>query len=183
MGYKAVALVCGCASSFGCPLGSSVFPRAIGGRERVLLAKHPPKVRPLLSLLAIGIIMDPSVLGPGRAAPAGASVRRRRALRQLPRAKAAMRCRCHHPSCPPPLASQACCHSPSATWSASLPTNRAEEPVKQRTPPKLSVHCPVEVKQSVSKDAGGGARFSAQVDRTNAASLPSSSAAAARQHS
>ena len=30
------------------------------------------------------------------------------------------------------------------------------EPVKQRIPPKLSVHCPVEVKQSVSKDAGIG---------------------------
>ena len=40
-----------------------VFPRTIGGRERVLVAKHPPKVRPLLSLLTIGIIMDPGALG------------------------------------------------------------------------------------------------------------------------
>ena len=63
MGYKAVALVSGCASSFGCPLGSSEFSRTIGGRERVLVAKHPPKVRLLLSLLTIGIIMDPIALG------------------------------------------------------------------------------------------------------------------------
>ena len=63
MGYKAVALVCGCASSFGCPLGSNAFSRTIGGRERVPVAKHPPKVRPLLPLLTMGIIMNPSALG------------------------------------------------------------------------------------------------------------------------
>ncbi len=27
------------------------------------VAKHPPKARPLLSLLTMGIIMDPSALG------------------------------------------------------------------------------------------------------------------------
>ena len=56
-------MVCGCASSFGCPLGSNAFSRTIGGRERVPVAKHPPKVRPLLPLLTMGIIMDPSALG------------------------------------------------------------------------------------------------------------------------
>ena len=97
----------------------------------------------------------------GRVAGRGAPGRRKRKA-QARAAAIAARKSCYEMPLPPPFLPAAPCLPGMlpqplrylVRFSAHKLCRR--EPVKQRIPPKLSVHCPVEVKQSVSTDAGIG---------------------------